>query len=83
MKTIKLIASSCLFLFAAAGFSAENSQTTGSNWTCSTNASRASSAAEKQADDNMSQQARSAKDAFNYAVQNCRDCTKITCKSGR
>ncbi|MHB1948107.1 MAG: hypothetical protein ACYCQI_08345 [Gammaproteobacteria bacterium] len=48
-------------------------------WTCQTNASSSSNAADQKADDEMSKKARSAKDAFSFALKHCRDCTKITC----
>lgn len=52
-----------------------------SNWVCTTNASSSSNEADKTADKQMANNARSAADAFGTAVQNCRDCTKITCST--
>lgn len=49
-------------------------------WTCQTNASSSSNPADQQADDEMSKKAKSAKDAYAFALKNCRDCTKITCE---
>jgi hypothetical protein len=51
-----------------------------SNWICTTNASKADTEAGKAADDKLANTAASATDAFSAAAQNCRDCTKITCK---
>ncbi len=51
------------------------------NWSCTTNASSSSVAAEKAADDQMANGSKSAADAFAFAAKNCRDCTKITCES--
>jgi hypothetical protein len=51
------------------------------NWTCTTNASSSSLAADKAADLQMKDGAKSAVSAFAFAVANCRDCTKITCES--
>lgn len=47
-------------------------------WVCETNASSASSEADKRNDENM-KKAKSVKAAFDFAMQHCRDCTKITC----
>lgn len=52
-----------------------------SNWMCTTNASSASTDADKAADDKMAKNEASASSAFNFAASNCRDCTKITCES--
>ena len=50
------------------------------NWICTTNASSSSLEADKANDKLMSETAKSATDAFSFASQNCRDCTKITCE---
>lgn len=49
------------------------------NWVCTTNASSSSNEADKAADKQMADTAKSATAAFGFAAQNCRDCTKITC----
>lgn len=49
-------------------------------WTCKTNASfAASGSAEAQADEDMENNPRPAVNAYVFALQHCRDCTKITC----
>jgi len=60
-------------------FAHKNHQDNSKMWTCETNASSASSDADKKADDMMSKKAMSGKDAFSFALKHCRDCNKITC----
>lgn len=50
------------------------------NWSCTTNASSATTDAEKAADEKMANTKGSAVSAYALAAQNCRDCTKITCE---
>ena len=50
-------------------------------WKCETNASSALSASDKKADDMMSKKSMSGRDAFNFAMKHCRDCTKVTCST--
>lgn len=57
---------------------AMNKKTMKNQWVCETNASSSSNAADQKADDTM-KKARSGKDAFDFAMKHCRDCTKITC----
>ncbi|MGC1183040.1 hypothetical protein [Legionella sp.] len=59
--------------FAAGGTSLS------SDWVCTTNASSSDFDADKAADKQMSENAKSIAEAFSFAAQNCRDCTKITC----
>lgn len=53
---------------------------TNSKWTCTTNASSSDTATDKAADEKMANTRDSASNAFSFAAQNCRDCTKITCE---
>ena len=76
---LSLVLGASLVLAFSTGFAKETTSMD-SNWTCSTNASSSSVAADKAADKQM-KTAKSASDAFSFASQNCRDCTKITCKS--
>ncbi len=66
-------------LIAATGFAGTTSLD--GHWTCTTNASSSSVDADKNADNEMSEKAKSASDAFAFASKHCRDCTKITCES--
>ena len=52
-----------------------------SKWICKTNASSSDVASDKAADDKMAHFEGSAAQSFSYAAENCRDCTKITCKA--
>ena len=57
-----------------------NTQQLNGAWTCTTNASSATSGStEEQADKDMANNAKPGTDAFKFAMQNCRDCTKISC----
>ncbi|KTD57038.1 hypothetical protein Lsan_2660 [Legionella santicrucis] len=50
-------------------------------WICTTNASSATSGSpEEQADKTMANNATNGNSAFDFALKNCRDCTKITCE---
>ncbi|WED44008.1 hypothetical protein [Legionella cardiaca] len=92
---LTLLASSALFLLASVSYATDTTTTTttapatgtttvgtslDNNWTCSTNASSSSVAADQAADKEMSETKKSAADAFAFATKNCRDCTKITCE---
>lgn len=80
MKAIlTLIISTSLLLAASTGLAATKTDI-GTNWFCTTNASSSSVDADKAADKQMSDTPKSAADAFTFASENCRDCTKITCK---
>lgn len=75
-----LIATS-LLLSAGSSCFAYTATDLNTNWVCTTNASSSSKNTDKAADDLMKKQAGSAMNAFSYAAKNCRDCTKIYCKS--
>lgn len=77
-KVLSIILGGSLILTSAVGFAAAKTDMT-NNWNCTTNASSGSTDAEKAADDQMSKNTGSASSSFAMAVQNCRDCTKITC----
>jgi len=80
MKTIySILTGASLIIAASTGFAADKTDLTG-KWTCTTNASSASTDTDKAADDKMAKNAGSAADSFAFAAQNCRDCTKITCE---
>ena len=78
-KILNLIVPVLFVLSTATGFAATKTGTH-SNWICTTNASSASAASDKKADDKMARTAESATKSFAYATKNCRDCTKITCE---
>lgn len=67
-------------LFIASGSFAASKTDLSTSWICTTNASSSNVASDKAADDQMANTAKSAADAFTFAAQNCRDCTKITCE---
>lgn len=70
-----------LGVFLSTGVLANKNHSNSQMWICETNASSASTDADKKADDMMSKKAMSGKDAFNFALKHCRDCTKITCST--
>lgn len=78
-KIFSLIIASNLILAASISFAA-NKTDINTNWVCTTNASSPSTDADKAQDDQMAKTASSAVKAYSMAVQNCRDCTKITCE---
>lgn len=49
-------------------------------WMCKTNASSSDVEADKMADKEMGETAKSAADSYAFAAKHCRDCTKITCE---
>lgn len=50
-------------------------------WICTTNASSPTSGSpDEQADQTMAKNADAGNSAFDFALKNCRDCTKITCE---
>lgn len=51
-----------------------------SHWICTTNASNSDNVKEQTADSNMEKTQKSATEAFAYATEHCRDCTKVTCE---
>jgi hypothetical protein len=81
MKRISSLLIGTSLVFMASSVIAAGSTSLDANWTCKTNASSSSNDADKQADKQMSKNAKSASEAFNYAAQNCRNCTKITCET--
>ncbi|HRD69670.1 MAG: hypothetical protein Q8M40_09510 [Legionella sp.] len=79
MKGISsLLIAGGLFFVTATGFAAPTSLT--SNWICTTNASSSDTEMDKAADKQMSETPKAAAEAYAYAAQHCRDCTKITCE---
>jgi hypothetical protein len=76
-----LVAAGFLMFSATGGFATTTTNTSMDNWTCTTNASSSSVASEQAADKEMQEKPKSAADAFAFASQNCRDCTKITCET--
>jgi hypothetical protein len=75
---ISLLIGGSLILATSVGFAAAKTDVN-TNWTCSTNASSAATDAEKAADEKMAKSGSAAK-SYKYALQNCRDCTQITCQ---
>lgn len=83
----KLITASFILLtanFALAAYNSTNhdnvntTTTKNSKWSCETNASSASNEADTKADQSMKDY-KAGKEAFDFAMKHCRDCTKITC----
>jgi len=54
--------------------------TSANKWICTTNASASDIQAEKDADAKMANTAMSADEGFKFAMDHCRDCTKVTCE---
>jgi hypothetical protein len=69
----------CLILSTSSVFAVTQTDMN-TNWVCSTNASSSKETTDKAADQIMVKTPGSATSAFDFAVKNCRDCTKITCK---
>ncbi|STY28538.1 Uncharacterised protein [Legionella wadsworthii] len=60
---------------------AQSNTTNAGMWICTTNASSPDSgSAADQADKTMAKNAANGNSAFDFALKNCRDCTKITCE---
>lgn len=78
-KIMPILIGSSLMLASSVGFSATATDMS-NNWICTTNASRASTDADKAADNKMAKTVTSASAAYSKAAKNCRDCTKITCE---
>lgn len=81
---IKLVLISSIFSLAAQTTIATNdtnmmNKSSHKLWTCQTNASSSSNQKDTNADHAMSKTAKSAKKQFSFALENCRDCTEITC----
>ena len=69
----------CLILGSSSVFAAGITDMK-TNWICTTNASSSDVAEHKSADEKMENKKASAKNAFEMAEKNCKDCTKITCE---
>jgi hypothetical protein len=78
-KIAPLLIASGLFCSAATSVAAPLTSLA-EEWVCSTNASSSDIDADKIADKAMSDTAKSAAQAFAFAAEHCRDCTKITCE---
>ena len=76
---INLVVAGIFVITASTGIAATE---TGhhSKWICTTNASSSSVESDKNADDKMAKTEESPASAFETALANCRDCTKITCE---
>jgi hypothetical protein len=81
MKGILNLIIGGVFTLAATTSMAATMTSMDANWMCTTNASSATTDADKAADDKMANTASSGADAFAFASKNCRDCTKITCEA--
>lgn len=87
MKKIITVVFSSLLVFttsAAVANTANGNMKSGAmhkNWTCTTNASSSTATNDMNADNQMKTARKPAKDAFAFAVKNCRDCTEITCET--
>ncbi|WP_028389638.1 hypothetical protein [Legionella fairfieldensis] len=86
-KLLSTMLGTGLIFAASVSFATANTTTApatdlSAKWTCTTNASSATTDTDKAADDQMAKMATSAANAFSAAAQNCRDCTKITCTVG-
>ena len=68
-----------LFMFSNWTF-AQSKTNIDAGWVCTTNASSSSVKADKDADDEMANVKKSAKDAFLFAADNCRNCNSIECE---
>lgn len=80
MKILSGVLFSGLICISSFAF-AETVTSLSTNWVCTTNASSSDNDADKNADKQMSDNAQSAANAFAFAAQHCRDCTKITCNT--
>ena len=81
MKGIIHTIAAGFLVFTASTTMAATQTSLASHWTCTTNASSSDVAADKAADEKMGKNAVSAKEAFEFAASNCRDCNKITCEA--
>ena len=81
MKKIILSLIGSSLILASTGNFAANKTDMMSKWICTTNASSSDVVSDKTADDKMAKNATSVSAASNFAQQNCRDCTKITCEA--
>ena len=78
-KILSVLVGGSLILMTSLSFAVSKTDLS-TQWVCTTNASSSEVDADKNADKQMSETAKSAADAFTFAAANCRDCTKITCK---
>jgi hypothetical protein len=78
-NTLLSLIGSGLILLSASTFAASKTEMN-DKWMCTTNASTSEVASEIAADKQMSTTSMSAAKAYLFAVENCRDCTKITCE---
>lgn len=80
-KLVTLLSSAILIASTATVcMAAETKTSMKDNWICTTNASSSDLTNDKDADEKMKSDAKSASSAFSFASENCRDCTKITCE---
>lgn len=75
------VVGSISLLAASLGFAEGNIPASSKTWICSTNASSAPAGSAAENADKEMTKAKSADEAFKTAYENCRDCTKITCKA--
>lgn len=80
MKGILSLVVGGLLVCSMGAIAADAKTSMDAGWTCTTNASSSSVATDQAADKEMAEKAKSATEAFHFASQNCRDCTKITCE---
>ena len=80
MKILSTIVCGTLMLVASTGFAVTKTDMDATKWICTTNASSSDVEADKAADKQMADVGSSSAKAYEFAAQNCRDCTKITCE---
>lgn len=80
MKSLFKILMGGVFAMSSTYVLAASTTDMSKNWTCTTNASSATTDSDKAADDKLANTKGSAASSFSSAAQNCRDCTKITCE---
>lgn len=82
MKTILLSSLFVISSYVMADNATSTQTTTNSGlWICTTNASSPTSGSpDEQADQKMAKNTTDGNSAFDFALKNCRDCTKITCE---
>lgn len=81
LSSMMAVGSACL-LATSVTFATDTPATPNAKmWICKTNASSAKSGSAADNADKEMTKAKPANAAFGFAYTNCRDCTKITCKS--
>jgi hypothetical protein len=80
---MKILIALSLCFFSVFSIAASSKTDLDTNWSCTTNASSASTDADKAADNRMANEKAPVKKAFSLAAENCRDCTKITCEASQ